>query len=178
MIPVPTRATPRLWTPVLALAALLVPPAAAQSGAEPVEARYEAYVEAASAAESGDRDFAALSLEELMNLEVTVASRVQEGFLGAPASVYVITGDELRRSGFTTLPEAMRMVPGFFVANWYASSWDLTSRGFSAAFSNQVQVMIDGKMQDDATWKQAKVVVDLARLVASKDPDMASRYGF
>lgn len=39
-------------------------------------------------------------------------------------------------------------------------------------------VMIDGKMQDDATWKQAKVVVDLARLVAAKDPDMAARYGF
>ena len=39
-------------------------------------------------------------------------------------------------------------------------------------------VMIDGKMQDDATWKQAKVVVDLARLVAGKDPDLAARYGF
>jgi malyl-CoA/(S)-citramalyl-CoA lyase len=38
-------------------------------------------------------------------------------------------------------------------------------------------VMIDGKMQDDATWKQAKVVVDLARLVAAKDPEMATRYG-
>jgi malyl-CoA/(S)-citramalyl-CoA lyase len=38
-------------------------------------------------------------------------------------------------------------------------------------------VMIDGKMQDDATWKQAKVLVDLARLVAAKDPDMAARYG-
>ena len=39
-------------------------------------------------------------------------------------------------------------------------------------------VMIDGKMQDDATWKQAKVLVDLARLVAAKDPAMAARYGF
>jgi malyl-CoA/(S)-citramalyl-CoA lyase len=38
-------------------------------------------------------------------------------------------------------------------------------------------VMIDGKMQDDATWKQAKVVVDLARLVAAKDKKMAARYG-
>ena len=38
-------------------------------------------------------------------------------------------------------------------------------------------VLIDGKMQDDATWKQAKVLVDLARLVAAKDPDMATRYG-
>jgi malyl-CoA/(S)-citramalyl-CoA lyase len=38
--------------------------------------------------------------------------------------------------------------------------------------------MIDGKMQDDATWKQAKVIVDLARLVAKKDPDLAASYGF
>jgi len=38
--------------------------------------------------------------------------------------------------------------------------------------------MIEGKMQDDATWKQAKVLVDLARLVAGKDPDRAARYGF
>jgi malyl-CoA/(S)-citramalyl-CoA lyase len=38
-------------------------------------------------------------------------------------------------------------------------------------------VMIDGKMQDDATWKQAKVLVDLARLVAAKDPEMGARYG-
>jgi malyl-CoA/(S)-citramalyl-CoA lyase len=37
--------------------------------------------------------------------------------------------------------------------------------------------MIDGKMQDDATWKQAKVVVDLAKLVAAKDPAMGARYG-
>ena len=37
--------------------------------------------------------------------------------------------------------------------------------------------MIDGKMQDDATWKQAKVIVDLARMVAAKDPEMAARYG-
>jgi len=39
-------------------------------------------------------------------------------------------------------------------------------------------VMIEGKMQDDATWKQAKVVVDLARLIAAKDPELAARYGF
>jgi malyl-CoA/(S)-citramalyl-CoA lyase len=38
-------------------------------------------------------------------------------------------------------------------------------------------VMIDGKMQDDATWKQAKVLVDLATLVAEKDPEMGQRYG-
>lgn len=140
MIPVPFRAWARAAIPVATLLPLLAPAARAQSGGGLVDARYESYVEA----EGSDHDFAELSLEELMNLEVTVASRVSEGFMGAPAAVYVITGDELRRSGFTTLPEAMRMVPGFFVANWYASGWDLTSRGFSAAFSNQLLVMING----------------------------------
>jgi malyl-CoA/(S)-citramalyl-CoA lyase len=38
--------------------------------------------------------------------------------------------------------------------------------------------MIDGKMQDDATWKQAKVIVDLARMIAKKDPELAKAYGF
>ena len=38
--------------------------------------------------------------------------------------------------------------------------------------------MVEGKMQDDATWKQAKVMIDLARLVAAKDPEMAGAYGF
>lgn len=143
MIPVPSRFGERARPPILALALLFLASAAsAQQVGAPVDARYEAYIEAEAEAE--DRDFATLSLEELMNLEVTVASRVSEGFMGAPAAVYVITGDELRRSGFQTLPEAMRMVPGFFVAQWYSSAWDLTARGFSAAFSNQLLVMIDG----------------------------------
>jgi malyl-CoA/(S)-citramalyl-CoA lyase len=38
--------------------------------------------------------------------------------------------------------------------------------------------MVDGKMQDDATWKQAKVIVDVTRLVAAREPEMAARYGF
>ena len=73
----------------------------------------------------------------------------------------------------------------------HPSQIDIAKRVFSpdpaeVAFAHKIltgmpdgsgAVMIDGKMQDDATWKQAKVLVDLARLVAAKDPDMASRYG-
>ncbi len=73
----------------------------------------------------------------------------------------------------------------------HPSQVDIAKRVFSpdpaeVAFAHKIitampdgsgAVMIDGKMQDDATWKQAKVVVDLARLVAAKDPEMANRYG-
>jgi len=54
---------------------------------------------------------------------------------------------------------------------------DFAKRILEAMPDGTGAVMIDGKMQDDATWKQAKVIVDLAKLVATKDPDLASAYG-
>jgi iron complex outermembrane receptor protein len=85
-----------------------------------------------------------LSLEQLMNVEVTVASRSEQKLFDAPAAVYVISGDELRRQGFTNVQEALRMVPGFYVARWTSNMWDVTARGFSRGFANQLLVMIDG----------------------------------
>ena len=89
-------------------------------------------------------DITDLTLEQLMNVEVTVASRSEQKLLDAPAAVYVISGDELRRQGFTSIQEALRMVPGFFVARWTSNMWDVTARGFSRGFANQLLVMIDG----------------------------------
>ncbi len=98
-----------------------------------------------------DEDLTELSLEELMNLEVTIASRSSEKLSEVPGAVYVITGDELRRSGHSSIPEALRMVPGFHVSHWTTGAWDVTSRGFgpglsltSLAYLNQLLVMIDG----------------------------------
>jgi iron complex outermembrane receptor protein len=98
-----------------------------------------------------DVDLTALSLEELMAIEVTIASRSSQKLSEVPGAVYVITGDEIRRAGHTSIPEALRMVPGFYVSNWTTSKWDVTSRGFgtgvsltSLAFLNQLLVMIDG----------------------------------
>jgi iron complex outermembrane receptor protein len=89
-------------------------------------------------------DLTELSLESLMELEVTVASRKAESFIDAPAAVYVISGEELRRSGFTSLPEALRMVPGLYVARYDASGWDVTARGKSGGFANDLLVLLDG----------------------------------
>lgn len=92
-----------------------------------------------------------LSLEELMDLKVTIASRREESIGSTPAAVYVITGDELRRSGHTSIQEALRMVPGFHVAQWKSSGWDVTARGFTGSlsnlnesFANQMLLMVDG----------------------------------
>jgi iron complex outermembrane receptor protein len=89
-------------------------------------------------------DLTELSIEELMGLEVEIASRHSQPLDEAPAAVYVLTGDEIRRAGHTSVQEALRMVPGFQVKRYGSSRWDITSRGFSGGFANQLQVMIDG----------------------------------
>jgi len=100
---------------------------------------------------SEDEDLTDLSLEQLMEIEVTIASRSVQKLSDVPGAVYVITGDELRRSGHTTIQEALRMVPGFYVSNWTSAQWDVTSRGFgtgtsltSFGFLNQLLVIVDG----------------------------------
>ncbi len=96
-------------------------------------------------------DLTELSLFDLLNIEVTVASRTEQSLSEVPGAVYVITGDELRRAGHNSIQEALRMVPGMYVSNWTTSKWDVTSRGFgtglspvSLAYLNQLMVMIDG----------------------------------
>lgn len=100
---------------------------------------------------SGDLDLTELSLEDLLDIEVTVASRTSQSVSKSPAAVYVLTGDEIRRAGHSSVPEALRMVPGFYVSRWKSSAWDVTSRGFgtglseiSFAYLNQLLVMVDG----------------------------------
>ncbi|MFT4709674.1 MAG: iron complex outermembrane receptor protein [Planctomycetota bacterium] len=104
-------------------------------------------------------DLTELSLSDLLNIEVTVASRTEQKLSEVPGAVYVITGDELRRSGHNSVQEAMRMVPGMYVSNWTTSKWDVTSRGFgpgvspiSLAFLNQLMVMIDGVPVNAVTY--------------------------
>lgn len=97
------------------------------------------------------RDLAEMSLEDLMQVEVSVASRHSENLLEVPAAVYVLTGEELRRQGVTNVQEALRMVPGFHVAQWRTQGWDVASRGFTGglsalnqSFTNQLLLMVDG----------------------------------
>jgi iron complex outermembrane recepter protein len=86
-----------------------------------------------------------LSLEELLDVEVRSVSRSDEIASRAPAAIYVITQDEIRRSGARTLPEALRLSPNLQVAQTGARTWAISARGFNASFANKLLVLIDGR---------------------------------
>lgn len=82
---------------------------------------------------------------EAFDLEVTLVSRKPEKLSEAAAAVYVITQESIRRSGATSIPEVLRMVPGLQVARVHADIWAITSRGFNTAFAQKLLVLIDGR---------------------------------
>jgi iron complex outermembrane receptor protein len=86
-----------------------------------------------------------LSIEELGQLQVTSVSRRSESLNQAAASIYVITAEDIRRSGVTSIPEALRLAPGVEVARNGASEWTISIRGFSSDLSNKLLVLIDGR---------------------------------
>ena len=90
-------------------------------------------------------DLLDLSIEELADLRVTSVSRVEERLGDAPAAVFVITRDELRRSGVTSIAEALRLAPGVEVARRNSHSWSITIRGFNSDLANKLLVLIDGR---------------------------------
>src|SRR5438132_8445228 len=86
-----------------------------------------------------------LGLEDLMNIEVTSVSKRPERLSDAAASIYVITGDEIRRSGATTLPEVLRLAPNLQVGQVSAYGYAITARGFNNSSANKLLVLIDGR---------------------------------
>lgn len=111
------------------------------------------------------RDLAELSLEELAALEVTSVSRRGEPLRAAPASIYVITADAIRRSGVTSLPEALRLAPNLQVARIDATQYAISARGFNNAIGNKLLVLIDGRTVytpffSGVFWDQQDVLLD------------------
>lgn len=90
-------------------------------------------------------DLADLSLEQLADIEVTSVSKRAERLTDAPASVFVITGDDIRRSGARSLPEALRLAPNLQVARASASGYAISARGFNNSAGNKLLVLIDGR---------------------------------
>jgi iron complex outermembrane receptor protein len=90
-------------------------------------------------------DLTDMSLEALMNIEVTSVSKRPQKQSEAAAAIFVITNDDLRRWGVTNVPEALRRVPGIEVARIDANKWAITSRGFNSRFANKLLVLIDGR---------------------------------
>lgn len=90
-------------------------------------------------------DLKKLSVEELMSVEVISVSKQPERWFDTPSSIQVITGEEIRRSGATSLPEALRLAPNLQVAQVNASQWAVSARGFNNVLANKLLVMIDGR---------------------------------
>ena len=99
----------------------------------------------AYAAELPVADLTNLSLEELSNIEVTSVSRHAERLADAAASIFVITAEDIRRSGVTSLPEALRLAPNLEVARIDARQYAISSRGFNNTADNKLLVLIDGR---------------------------------
>ena len=86
-----------------------------------------------------------LSIEQLGQIQVTTASRRPEGLDVTPAAVYVITAEDIRRSGVTTIQDALRLAPNVEVARNNSHQWTISIRGFSSDLSNKLLVLIDGR---------------------------------
>ena len=90
-------------------------------------------------------DIADLSIEELGNIQITSVSKHSERLADAAASIFVITGEDIRRSGATRLPEALRLAPNLEVARASASSYAISARGYNNTIDNNLLVLIDGR---------------------------------
>jgi iron complex outermembrane receptor protein len=90
-------------------------------------------------------DLTQISLEDLMNIEVTSVSRKEQTLSKTGAAVFVITQDDIRRSGAENIPDVLRMVPGVTVARIDANAWAITIRGFNSRYADKILVLIDGR---------------------------------
>ncbi len=86
-----------------------------------------------------------MSLEDLLDVQVTSVSKRPQSLSDAAAAVFVISNEDLRRSGATSIPDALRMVPGINVARIDANKWAVTARGFNGRFANKLLVLVDGR---------------------------------
>jgi iron complex outermembrane recepter protein len=86
-----------------------------------------------------------LSVEELMNIEIISVSRRPEKLSDAASAIQVVTGNEIRRSGASSIPEALRLADNLQVAQKNSHDWGISARGFNTELANKLLVMIDGR---------------------------------
>ena len=86
-----------------------------------------------------------MTVEQLLDLDVTSVSRRPEKLLAVPSAIQVITSEDVRRSGATNLPEALRLASNLEVAQVDSRQWAITARGFNNVFAGKMLVMVDGR---------------------------------
>ncbi len=117
-----------------------------------------------------------LSLEELSQIEVTTRSKSPEKAFDSPAAVFVITGEDIRHSGATSIPEALRMAPGVEVARVDSNHWSVGIRGFGTRLNRSVLVLMDGRtvyttLFDGTYWEvQDTLLEDVDRIEVIRGP--------
>lgn len=126
-----------------------------------------------------DVDNFALSPEQLFNATVTSVSKSSQKLMDAPAAVYVLTNEDIMRSGATSIPEALRLVPGVQVARVNANSWAISIRGFNGTLDDKLLVLIDGRTVYDPLFSgvywdiQDTVLEDIDRIEVIRGPGAA-----
>jgi iron complex outermembrane receptor protein len=117
-----------------------------------------------------------LSLEDLMNIEVTSVSRKEQKLSQTAAAVFVISQEDIHRSGAANIPDVLRMAPGVNVARIDASTWAVSIRGFNSRYSDKILVLIDGRSVYQPSfsgvyWDQLDVPLeDIERIEVIRGP--------
>ena len=117
-----------------------------------------------------------MSLEELLNTEVTSASRKAQSQQSVAAAVFVITREDIARSGARNLPDLLAMAPGIEVARIGNDRWAVSARGFNGRFANKLQVLKDGRslyspLFSGVFWEvEDTVLEDIERIECCRRP--------
>jgi iron complex outermembrane receptor protein len=124
------------------------------------------------AMEGGSQKYSAINF----NPEIFSLSKKKENAFDAPSATYVLGSEEIRRSGSTSIPEALRLVPGLQVARVAGNQWAISARGFNDQYSNKLLVMIDGRiiytpLFSGVLWdSQDYVIEDIDRIEVVRGP--------
>lgn len=117
-----------------------------------------------------------LSLEQLGDIQVTTQTKAPVEVWKTTAAIYVITQDDIRRAGITTIPQALRLAPGVEVTRIDANKWSIGIRGFGSRLNRDVLVLIDGRSVYDPLlagtyWEvQDTVIDDIDRIEVIRGP--------
>lgn len=131
------------------------------------------------AAPAAPADPADLSLEELLNANVQTASRKSQRLQDVAAAVFVITRDDIERSGATSIPDALRLAPGVHVARIANNRWAVSARGFNGRFANKLLVLMDGRsiystLFSGVVWEaEGTLLEDIERIEVIRGPGAA-----
>ena len=132
---------------LLALALALVPLPAFASPSAPDTGAPDTGAPDTGAPDMGasGTDLLDLSLEELMDIEISSVSKRAQPLSRIPAAVHVISAEQIRRSGAANIPEALRLAPGVHVARFSNNRWSVSIRGFGGRFASKLLVLQDGR---------------------------------